>query len=64
VIRAMEHLLCEGKLRELGSFIAEKRRLQRDLIVVFQYFQEAYRKAGVGVFTRAGSDRTRGNPLS
>jgi len=29
--------------------------------VAFQHLQGAYRKAGEGFFTRAGSDRTRGN---
>ena len=31
------------------------------LIVAFQYLKGAYRKAGVELFIRAGSDRTRGN---
>ena len=42
-------------------FSLEKRRLQEDLIAAFQYLKGTYRKAGEGVFTRACSDRTRGN---
>jgi len=48
-------------LTDLGLFSLEKRRLWGDLIAAFQYLKEAYRKAGDGRFTRAWSDRARGN---
>ena len=57
----MEHLSCEDRLRELGLFSLEKRRLWGDLIAAFQYLKGAYRKAGEGLFTSACSDRTRDN---
>ena len=57
----MEHLSCEDRLRELGLFSLEKRRLQGNLIAAFQYLKGAYRKAGEGLFMRESSDRTRGN---
>jgi len=38
-----------------------KRRLWGHLVAAFQYLKAAYKKAGEGVFTRARSDRTRGN---
>ena len=60
MIRGLEHLPYGDKLRELGLFSLEKRRIQRDLIAAFQYLKGAYRKAGEGLFIRACSNRTRG----
>jgi len=61
MIRGLEHLCYEEGSRELGLFSLEKRRLQGDLRAAFQYLEGAYKKARKGLFTRAWSDRTRGN---
>ncbi|KAJ7412686.1 hypothetical protein BTVI_45510 [Pitangus sulphuratus] len=59
MIGGLENLSYEERLRELGWFSLEKRRLWGDLIVAFQYLERAYKKDGEGLFRRTRRDRTR-----
>jgi len=61
MIKGLEYLSYEDRLRELGLFSLEKRRVWGHLIGAFQYLKGTYRQDGEGLFTGVCSDRTRGN---
>ena len=60
MMKGLEHLSYEERLRELGLFILEERR-QRDLIAALQYLKGAFKQEGDQLLKWSDSDRTRGN---
>ena len=60
-VQGLEPLCSEDRLRELGLFSLEKRRLWGDLTAAFQCIKGAYKKDGDRLFIRACCDGTRGN---
>ena len=61
MVRGLRHLSCEERLRELGLFSLENRRLQGDLIAAFQYLQGVYKQERSQLFERVDNSRTREN---
>jgi len=61
VIRGLEHLSYEERVKEMWLLFLEERRLREDLIAAFQYLRRVYKQEGDHLFTWPDSDRTRGN---
>ena len=53
----------KDKLRELGLFSLEKRKLWGDLRVACQYLRRGYKKERDRLFSRVCCERTKGNGL-
>ncbi|TRZ14697.1 hypothetical protein HGM15179_012401 [Zosterops borbonicus] len=61
MMRGLEHLSYEERLRDLGLFSLKKRHLRGNLINIHQSLMGGYREDGARLLSLVPSNRTRGN---